>query len=102
MLTTLNEQLKSGDVTVARSRRWADFEEYLIPRDAWAAEREQHYAALGLPTDSDIYLKQLGKRLDSVTTGVDARAAHNPALTIDHNKGSITSHASKPTPSRTP
>jgi TnpA family transposase len=72
---------------VARSRRWADFEEYLIPRDAWAAEREQHYAALGLPIDSDIYLKQLEKRMDSVTTGVDARAALNPALTIDNSKG---------------
>jgi hypothetical protein len=25
LLTTLNEQLKSGDVMVARSRRWTDF-----------------------------------------------------------------------------
>jgi len=60
LLTTLNEQLKSGDVTVARSRRWADFEEYLIPRDTWTVEREQHYAALGLPVESDTYLQQLG------------------------------------------
>lgn len=30
LLTTLNEQLKSGDVTVAHSRRWTDFEDYLI------------------------------------------------------------------------
>ncbi len=30
LLTTLNERLKSGDVTVAHSRRWSDFEEYLI------------------------------------------------------------------------
>lgn len=45
LLTTLNEQLKSGDVTVARSRRWTDFEDYLIPRATWAEEREQHYAA---------------------------------------------------------
>jgi hypothetical protein len=35
LLTTLNEQLKSGDVTVAHSRRWTDFEDYLIPRETW-------------------------------------------------------------------
>ena len=32
LLTTLNERLKSGDVTVSHSRRWSDFEEHLIPR----------------------------------------------------------------------
>src|SRR5580692_3530940 len=32
LLTTLNERLKSGDVTVSHARRWSDFEEYLIPR----------------------------------------------------------------------
>ena len=49
LLTTLNERLKSGDVTVTHSRRWTDFEDYLIPRVTWAKEREQHYAKLGLP-----------------------------------------------------
>jgi hypothetical protein len=86
VLTTLNEQLKSGDVTVARSRRWTDFEEYLIPRTAWAAEREQHYAVLGLPIDSDAYLAQLEQRLHTVTANVDGRVPQNPALTIDRDK----------------
>jgi TnpA family transposase len=87
LLTTLNEQLKSGDVTVARSRRWTDFEDYLIPRASWGAEREQHYAALGLPLDGDTYLTQLEARLHEVTAGVDARVPHNQALTIDRDKG---------------
>lgn len=47
LLTTLNERLKSGDVTVTHSRRWTDFEDYLIPRATWAKEREQHYAQVG-------------------------------------------------------
>ena len=83
MLTTLNEQLKSGDATVARSRRWTDFEEYLIPRTTWAAEREQQNAALELPIDSDAYLTQLEQRLHMVTASVDGRVPQNPALTID-------------------
>jgi hypothetical protein len=87
LLTTLNEQLKSGDVTVAHSRRWTDFEEYLIPRDNWIAEREHHYATLGLPIDSATYLEQIEARLHAVTTQVDARVPSNPALTIDRDKG---------------
>jgi hypothetical protein len=39
LLTTLNERLKSGDVTVSYSRRWSDFEEYLIPRSLWQEKR---------------------------------------------------------------
>ena len=75
------------DVTVARSRRWSDFEDYLIPRATWTAEREQHYAALGLPLESQAYLDQLEARLHQVTAGVDARVPHNPMLTIDAAKG---------------
>jgi hypothetical protein len=59
LLTTLNERLKSGDVTVAHSRRPSDFEEYLIPRSLWAAKRAGHYAHLELPSEADEYLVQL-------------------------------------------
>lgn len=51
LLSTLNERIKSGDVTVEGSRRWADFDNYLIAQPTWAAERLAHYAALGLPAE---------------------------------------------------
>ena len=66
LLTTLNERLKSGDVTVTHSRRWTDFEDYLIPRATWAKEREQHYAKLGLPLQGQQYLVQLQAQLAAV------------------------------------
>jgi TnpA family transposase len=87
LLTTLNERLKSGDVTVSYSRRWTDFEEYLIPRSLWAAQRAAHYANLGLPLDVDTYLAGLNDRLKTVTEAVDKRAPQNKALTIDGKKG---------------
>ena len=87
LLTTLNERLKSGDVTVSYSRRWTDFEEYLIPRSLWAAKRVAHYANLGLPLDVDTYLAGLSDQLKTVTEGIDKRAPQNPALTIDSKKG---------------
>jgi hypothetical protein len=95
LLTTLNEQLKSGDVIVGHSRRWTDFEEYLIPRDTRGAEREQHYATLDLPIDSDTYLEQLEARLHAVTARVDGRAPDNPALTIDRGQGRVPPRATQ-------
>ncbi|MBI1748607.1 MAG: Tn3 family transposase [Acidobacteria bacterium] len=87
LLTILNERLKSGDVTVSYSRRWTDFEEYLIPRSLWAAQRVAHYANLGLPVDVDSYLAGLNDHLKGVTEEVDQRAPQNQALTIDGKKG---------------
>lgn len=87
LLTTLNERLKSGDVTVAQSRRWSDFEEYLIPKGTWLLERQRHYAALKLPMDAAVYVDQLNKQLMAVTDRVDKGVPDNPALTIDAAKG---------------
>jgi hypothetical protein len=87
LLTTLNERLKSGDVTVTHSRRWTDFEDYLIPRVTWAKEREQHYAKLGLPLQGEQYLVQLRAQLAAVTAEVDHRVPGNSALSIDAQKG---------------
>jgi TnpA family transposase len=87
LLTTLNERLKSGDVTVSYSRRWSDFEEYLIPRSLWQQKRERHYAALKLPLDVDVYLAQLSQKLKTVTAAVDQRVPQNHALRIDADRG---------------
>ena len=79
--------IKSGDVTVTHSRRWTDFEDYLIPRVTWAKEREQHYAKLGLPLQGEQYLVQLRAQLAAVTAEVDRRVPGNSALSIDAQKG---------------
>ena len=62
---------------MSHSRRWSDFEEYLIPRPRWINERAQHYAALELPLDADGYLSQLNEQLKGVTATVDRRAPNN-------------------------
>ncbi len=86
LLTTLNERLKSGDVTVAGSRRWTDFEDYLIPRAVWAERRSAYYAALGLPHEVDRYLAQLNEELGQVAGAIDRRVPYNQALRIDAAK----------------
>ena len=87
LLSTLNERIKSGDVTVEGSRRWADFDNYLIAQPAWAAERLDHYAILGLPTDPAEFVAGLDRELKAVTEAVEVRLASNAAVTIDARRG---------------
>ena len=87
VLSTLNERIKSGDVTLDGSRRWADFDDYLIPQAVWEAERLDHYAALGLPTDPGAFVAGLDRELKAVTAAVEARVAGNAALTINARRG---------------
>lgn len=87
LLSTLVEKLKSGDVTVRHSRRWADFEQYLIPQEDWQRDQERHYETLGLPLDAGTYLNALDTRLHAVTQDVNTRVPKNEALTLDREKG---------------
>lgn len=87
LLSTLVEKLKSGDVTVRHSRRWADFEQYLIPKEDWQREREGHYETLGLPLDPGTYLEALDERLHAVTQDVNTGVPKNEALTLDRERG---------------
>jgi TnpA family transposase len=87
VLTVLNERIKSGAVTLDHSRRWTDFEDYLILRAVWEAERDRHYAALGLPREADAYLARLDADLKAVTAMVEARVPANHALRIKPDAG---------------
>ena len=90
LLTTLNERLKSGDITVTDSRRWADFDDYLIPEGTWERDRLQHYGLLGLPVESEEFIQRLSKHLSTITSDVDKRVPKNQALTIDAESGEFT------------
>lgn len=89
VLTTLNERLKSGDVTVTGSRRWTDFEDYLLPKSAWAAERSWHYELLELPQQAEHFVDQLHRHLREITDRVEKRIGDNAALTIDGENGTF-------------
>lgn len=87
VLTALNEQIKSGDVTVTHSRRWTHFEDYLIPAAEWEAGRAGWYERLGLPVSAETFVRHLTEHLATVTTQVAARLSDNQAVTIDEARG---------------
>ena len=47
VLSVLKDRLNSGDVFVKNSRKFADFNSFLIPKSRWAVEAEQLCNALG-------------------------------------------------------
>ncbi|HYZ85436.1 MAG TPA: DUF4158 domain-containing protein [Bryobacteraceae bacterium] len=63
-LTELRNGLRSGDVWVVGSRRYGDFESYLIPRDSWAGVRERGAVGVAVNTDCSTYLNERREVLD--------------------------------------
>lgn len=89
-LTLLHEvrnALRSGDLTVAGSRRYAAWDDDLYTREAWAARRGAWYAENGLPSDGAIDVARLRAELDQLAHAVARRIPrHNTAVQIVHDQ----------------
>lgn len=64
LLWRLRDSLRSGDVWVADSRRYADPETYLLDRSAWSGLRGEYCRAIERPESGRGRLEQLGRSLD--------------------------------------
>ena len=73
-LTELRNGLRSGDVWVVGSRRYGDFESYLIPKDSWAGVRERGAVGVAVNTDCATYLNERREVLDEQLRRVDSLA----------------------------
>lgn len=57
-LSELRNGLRSGDVWVMGSRRYGDFESYLIPKESWPGVRARGAAGVAIKTDCATYLNE--------------------------------------------
>lgn len=73
-LSELRNGLRSGDVWVAGSRRYGDFDSYLIPKDSWPGVRARGAAGVAVATDCTRYLAERGEVLHEQLLRVDALA----------------------------
>ena len=64
LLWRLRDGLRSGDVWVRGSQRYADPETYLLDRDRWAEMRSDYCTAVGRPRSGRERVAQLGRELD--------------------------------------
>jgi len=62
----LKEGLRSGDLYVLGSRRYASFESYLLPRDRWTQLKTDGQTRLTLTSTAEVYLERQGQRVNEL------------------------------------
>jgi TnpA family transposase len=66
-LTELRNHLRSGDIWVSGSRRYRDFEDYLLPRDAWGELSRDGRSPVAVNADCETYI---GRRAELLHEGL--------------------------------
>jgi hypothetical protein len=64
-MTRLHDGLRSGEVWLDGSRRWADPESYLLDKSTWAGRRTEYWAGVERPSAAKARLDRLGTQLDA-------------------------------------
>ena len=64
LLTALHDEIKSGNISVAHSKRFRNFDDFFIPTDQWQKMREPFFGAAGLPSEPQEACAYLTKRLN--------------------------------------
>ncbi len=90
LISTMNENIKAGEVTVSNSRRWGDLEDLLIPLEEWHESKSAHYKKLNLPVDSVELITSLRQGLETMAATANAGVPTNKLLKIDREKGAFT------------
>jgi len=71
VLLCLRDALRSGDIHVPGSRRYANPTAYLIAPDLWPAQREEFCRLVDQPTDADVAMTRVAGELDAALSEVD-------------------------------
>jgi hypothetical protein len=87
VLSQLRDRLRAGDIWVAGSRQYRDFDSYLIPPATFAALREKGPLPLAIETEFDRHIEDRRGRLDRAIERVTvlARQGELPQVRLDEN-----------------
>jgi TnpA family transposase len=85
-LWELRGALRSGDIWVRNSRRYANLETYLIPKDQWPHMRSEACRLLGLPQRGEERLRQRQKELEDGLYHLDRELAGDSDIRIENGK----------------
>ena len=64
LMLKLQEELKSGNISVGNSKRFGRFDDYFLPQEQWAFRRETFFQRSGLPSDPKEVAGYLKARLN--------------------------------------
>ena len=65
LLMKLQEDLRSGKLSVKQGKRFGRFEDYFLPKECWEPLRKSFFQRSGLPADPEKVRDQLTKRLNT-------------------------------------
>ena len=88
-LWSLRGALRSGDVWVNYSRRYADPESYLIPHELWPSMRKDACRMLGLPESAESHLKLKQSELEAFYQELDEKIGQGDGVKIENNRLSL-------------
>jgi hypothetical protein len=75
LLVVLREALRSGDIWVEGSRRYADSQSFLVPGEYWPAVRPEFCALSGTPADGAAHLEECRAALTSAVEHIELGAS---------------------------
>jgi len=100
-LWELRNALRSGDIWIDNSRRYADPETYLIPRDRWSSFRSEACALLGVPEDGASRVFERHKELETALSKFDKSLPHNRQVRIENGSLSVSALEAEALPEST-
>jgi len=85
-LWELRGALRAGNIWVRNSRRYANPETYLIPKDQWEQMRPEACRMLGLPQNGEERLQQRQEELNNNLSQLDNELAKHSDVRIENRK----------------
>lgn len=95
LLTVLRDQIKSGNLFVPNSKRFASLDTFFIPKTEWASKREAFFARAGLPVNPDEVPTYLTNRLNKAYDLFLERLPNNDYAQLDDEGWQISSDSTE-------
>jgi len=86
VLWELRYALRSGNVWMVGSRRYANPNSYLIPKAQWSQMRVEFCQLMSLPEQGEERLTQLGEQLDAEMTQLVKTLTDNPQIRLEDER----------------
>lgn len=86
LLFALRTALRSGDVWLKDSRRYADPETYLIPRELWPSLRSEFCLLTGISADPEEHLRRKQEQLEELLGQFDQGLPQDDRLSINDGR----------------
>ena len=95
MLLKLQDDLRSGNLSVKHGKRFGRFEDYFLPKDRWVPLRTSFFQRSGLPSDPKNVRDHLTKRLNTAYDLFLKTASGNTYATVDEDAWHLSKDAAE-------